>query len=115
MAKLAIIAHGGAGADPRKKSNVEKAIQQGSSLLESDACAVDAAVADVKAIASRVEAIRVKREHVLQREGGVGLLDRLRCLKRQHLCRFLAHVSDERLKGLQLCFKITLHPNLGTR
>ena len=44
MAKMAIIAHGGAGADPLKKSNIEKAIQKGSSLLESDACAVDAAV-----------------------------------------------------------------------
>ena len=27
MAKRAIIAHGGAGADPKKKSNIEKAIQ----------------------------------------------------------------------------------------
>ena len=44
MAKLSIIAHGGAGADPMKKSNVEEAIQKGFSLLESDACAVDAAV-----------------------------------------------------------------------
>ncbi len=44
MAKLAIIAHGGAGADPQKKSNIEVAIQYGSTLLESDASAVEAAV-----------------------------------------------------------------------
>lgn len=44
MAKLAIIAHGGAGADPQKKSNIEDAIQKGSSLLESGLSAVDAAV-----------------------------------------------------------------------
>ena len=44
MARFAIIAHGGAGADPQKKSNIEKAIQRGSSLLESGHSAVDAAV-----------------------------------------------------------------------